>query len=141
MVIIFLFQDCDAFCWLVKSSNRFWADAVQCGHPYNTVHATKLKVGMKMKLFVQKWTIFPDSRDDVKQACLNQWRHFLVTECSLKHYRHHISEARPDHWTKSPNELNAIKFGGKRTLKTLKLPKNKNSDWKTDENMKWLRFY
>ena len=73
---------------------------------------------------IQKWTIFPDQHNDVKLAYLIRWRHFLVTECSLKHYRHHISEARP---IIEPNHqnvlLNDIDFGGKRTLKTWKLPK------------------
>ena len=78
----------------------------------------------------------------MKLAYLIRWRHFLVTECSLKHYRHHISEARP---IIEPNHqnvlLNDIDFVGKRTLKTWKLPKNNISDSKADENSNWLSFY
>ena len=91
---------------------------------------------------IQMWTIFPDQHNDVKLAYLIRWRHFLVTECSLKHYRHHKSEARP---IIEPNHqnvlLNDIDFGGKRTLKTSKLPKNNISDSKADEDSNWLSFY
>ena len=67
---------------------------------------------------IQKWTIFPDQHNDVKLAYLIRWRHFLVTECSLKHYRHHISEARPIIEPNHQSELKRHKFWWKRTLKT-----------------------